>query len=113
MHVTVNKDFLLQCIAPYFYLLLFILRYHESWNLPSPPHIVTYAKKMLSGGLFAREGMLPDQVRVVYLLCLLMKKQDLHGQDGLLFYNKTSIGRTHQTKEPIKRAYTIMMIIGG
>lgn len=64
----------------------FCVRYHESWNLPSPPHIVTYAKKMLSGGLFAREGMLPDQVRVVSIIIIfLLKKPDLHGQDGLFF----------------------------
>ena len=45
--------------------------------MPSPPHIVTYAKKMLSGGLFAREGMLPDQVRVLLITCYFLEEAGL------------------------------------
>ena len=50
-----------------FFLLCTLLRYHETWNLPYPPHIVTYAKKMLSGGLYAIEGVLPNKVTMIMI----------------------------------------------
>ena len=34
---------------------------HEHWNLDSPPDIVTFSKKMLTGGYFYRKEFRPDQ----------------------------------------------------
>lgn len=39
-----------------------LIRAHESWGLPTPPHLVTFAKKLQSGGLYAIDGMLPTEV---------------------------------------------------
>lgn len=34
---------------------------HEHWNLDSPPDIVTFSKKMLTGGFFYKSEFRPDQ----------------------------------------------------
>eukprot|EP00795_Rhopilema_esculentum_P009550 gene9550-17296_t len=34
---------------------------HEHWDLPEPPDIVTFAKKMLTGGYFFRKEFMPAQ----------------------------------------------------
>ena len=63
-------------------------RYHETFNLPEPPHIVTYGKKMLSGGLYAREGILPNKV----------KREQLVAQfcyQSLCLFNRCLKYRTH------------------
>ena len=36
--------------------------FHETWNLPYPPDIVTFSKKMLTGGFYQTEEMLPTEV---------------------------------------------------
>ena len=39
-----------------------LFRAHEHWDLPEPPDIVTFAKKMLTGGYFFRKEFMPAQV---------------------------------------------------
>uniref|UniRef100_A0A914UJB0 (S)-3-amino-2-methylpropionate transaminase n=1 Tax=Plectus sambesii TaxID=2011161 RepID=A0A914UJB0_9BILA len=34
---------------------------HEAWNLPEPPDMVTFAKKMLTGGFYFKPQYKPDQ----------------------------------------------------
>eukprot|EP00118_Oscarella_pearsei_P004358 m.18502 g.18502 ORF g.18502 m.18502 type:complete len:495 (+) comp27670_c0_seq1:178-1662(+) len=34
---------------------------HESWNLPEPPDIVTFSKKLQTAGAFVRPGLRPDR----------------------------------------------------
>ncbi len=34
---------------------------HETWNLPTPPDLVTFSKKMQVGGFFSRRDWRPDQ----------------------------------------------------
>lgn len=46
-----------------FYLILFYFRMHEQWDLPTPPDVVTFSKKMLFGGFFFREELFPKHVR--------------------------------------------------
>jgi len=36
---------------------------HESWGLPQPPDIVTFSKRMMTGGLYFTEQMMPKEVR--------------------------------------------------
>ena len=35
---------------------------HEQWDLPTPPDVVTFSKKMLFGGFFFREELFPKHV---------------------------------------------------
>lgn len=35
---------------------------HETWNLPSPPDIVTFSKKMFTGGFYFTEELMPTEV---------------------------------------------------
>ena len=39
--------------------ILFYFRMHEHWDLPTPPDIVTFAKKMLVGGFYFQEEFFP------------------------------------------------------
>ena len=34
----------------------------ESWDLPRPPHIVTFAKKMQTGGFYFTGELMPEEV---------------------------------------------------
>lgn len=36
---------------------------HETWDLPTPPDMVTFAKKMLIGGFYMHEDFFPKHVR--------------------------------------------------
>ncbi|KAK2160754.1 hypothetical protein LSH36_127g08000 [Paralvinella palmiformis] len=68
--------------------------FHETWNLPSPPDIVTFSKKMLTGGFYHTEEMLPtesnrilntwmgDPSKIVFLETIvnLMREEDLLSQ---------------------------------
>ncbi len=36
--------------------------HHETWNLPSPPDIVTFSKKMLTGGFYFTDELMPTEV---------------------------------------------------
>lgn len=40
----------------------FYFRMHEQWDLPTPPDVVTFSKKMLFGGFFFREELYPKHV---------------------------------------------------
>ena len=40
----------------------FFRRAHENWDLPEPPEIVTFAKKMLVGGYYFKDDFLPKHV---------------------------------------------------
>ena len=42
--------------------ILFFFRMHEHWDLPTPPDIVTFAKKMLVGGFYFQEEFFPKHV---------------------------------------------------
>ena len=42
---------------------LYLSRAHEHWDLPEPPCIVAFAKKMLVGGYYFGGDFLPKQVR--------------------------------------------------
>ena len=42
-----------------------LFRAHEHWNLPEPPSIVAFAKKMLVGGYYFRDDFLPKQVNCI------------------------------------------------
>ena len=35
---------------------------HEQWNLDEPPDIVTFSKKMLTGGYYFKDEFAPDMV---------------------------------------------------
>jgi len=39
--------------------------YHESWDLPQPPHIVTFSKKMMTGGFYFTEELMQKEVRIM------------------------------------------------
>jgi 4-aminobutyrate aminotransferase/(S)-3-amino-2-methylpropionate transaminase len=39
---------------------------HEGWDLPSPPHLMTFAKKMQTGGIFAIDNMFPTESYRIY-----------------------------------------------
>ena len=36
---------------------------HESWNLPSPPDVVTFSKKAMTGGFFHSDEMRQTEVK--------------------------------------------------
>ena len=36
--------------------------YHETWDLPTPPDVVIFSKKMLTGGFYFSEELLPTEV---------------------------------------------------
>jgi 4-aminobutyrate aminotransferase/(S)-3-amino-2-methylpropionate transaminase len=36
--------------------------HHESWNLPHPPSIVTFSKKMLTGGIYYGDEIVYNEV---------------------------------------------------
>ena len=42
--------------------ILLFQRAHESWDLPEPPHMVTFAKKMHIGGIYGMKGIFPKEV---------------------------------------------------
>ena len=35
---------------------------HEQWDLDGPPDLVTFSKKMLTGGYYYKDEFAPDQV---------------------------------------------------
>lgn len=35
---------------------------HEHWNLPDPPDVVTFSKKMLLGGFYSRDHLRVKEV---------------------------------------------------
>ena len=37
-------------------------RAHEAWELPSPPEMMSFAKKMQIGGYYSTAGVDPEQV---------------------------------------------------
>ena len=37
--------------------------YHETWNLPYPADIVCFSKKMMTGGFYFTDDLLPMEVR--------------------------------------------------
>ena len=36
--------------------------YHENWQLDSPPDVVVFSKKMLTGGFYCTEELRPKEV---------------------------------------------------
>ena len=42
--------------------LLLLPRAHEMWDLPSPPDMVTFSKKMQVGGYYSIAGLYPKEV---------------------------------------------------
>jgi len=32
--------------------------YHETWDLPQPPDVMTFSKKMMTGGFFFTEELM-------------------------------------------------------
>ncbi len=36
--------------------------YHETWDLPTPPDIVVFSKKLQTGGFYHTEEMRPTEV---------------------------------------------------
>jgi len=74
--------------------------HHESWDLPRPPHIVTFSKKMLTGGFYFTPDVMPvegyrifntwmgDPTKVVLLEALVHAMRDLN-----LLQNATEVGR--------------------
>jgi len=38
--------------------------HHESWDLPQPPHIMTFAKKMLTGGFYFTEELRHNEASI-------------------------------------------------
>ena len=42
------------------------LRAHEHWDLPESPDMVTFAKKMLTGGFYFKKEFMPAQVKISY-----------------------------------------------
>jgi len=65
---------------------------HEHWDLPTPPDILTFSKKMLSGGYFCKKDFLPEQGYRIFntwmgdpaRLVLLKAVFDVMERDGLL-----------------------------
>jgi len=39
--------------------------YHETWDLPQPPHVVTFSKKMMTGGFYFTEEMMHKEARTM------------------------------------------------
>lgn len=39
---------------------------HESWDLPTPPHFVTFAKKFQAAGIYAIDDMFPKEAYRIY-----------------------------------------------
>ncbi|CAD5116279.1 DgyrCDS5187 [Dimorphilus gyrociliatus] len=39
---------------------------HEQWNLPHPPDVVTFSKKMLTGGFYATDELLPREAYRIF-----------------------------------------------
>ena len=37
--------------------------WHETWDLPTPPDIVVFSKKMMTGGFYHTEELRPTEVR--------------------------------------------------
>jgi len=46
------------------------LWHHESWDLPQPPHIVAFSKKMLTGGFYFTEDLMYKEASVARRDCL-------------------------------------------
>ena len=44
-----------------------LCRAHKAWELARPPDIVTFAKKMLTGGFYSRREMRPREVGSSYI----------------------------------------------
>ncbi|CAB3406347.1 unnamed protein product [Caenorhabditis bovis] len=89
---------------------------HEHWNLSSPPDIVTFSKKLLTGGYFYSEHLRIKEAYRIYntwmgdptKLMLLEKAIEVIKRDGLIEQSKTvgdyfqkklaELQKTHNTK---------------
>ena len=41
--------------------------HHQSWNLPESPDIVTFSKKMQTGGFYFKEELKPTEVIIAVI----------------------------------------------
>lgn len=57
--------------------------HHETWNLPSPPDIVTFSKKMLTGGFYFSDELMPTEVDTNCWFAM-----EFHGLPPLLDFKK-------------------------
>ena len=44
--------------------------HHETWDLPRPPDVMTFSKKMMTGGFYFTEELMHKEASINHLVCV-------------------------------------------